>query len=148
MYWGVPLEDAYVVEIAAGGRDYCNPDMLVERWRTLGEGQEFDDPKDALRTAYAVRAAWRGAEDNLGVHIEVGGTCGDTMPFTEHPTDEQLNCWARMTYDQIPRCSRCGDALPDDYFFLIDRQDEGKFCSEHCADIAAEAMYAEEDEEA
>ena len=29
-YWGVEENERYVVEIAQGGRDYANPDALVQ----------------------------------------------------------------------------------------------------------------------
>lgn len=86
MYW--PFGDK-VIEIAEGGVDYANPDMLVVGFPELGEGVEYDDPREALEAAFRIRDAWPGSR------IEVGCTHGYTMPFEEHPSDEELREWAK-----------------------------------------------------
>lgn len=137
-YWGVGPEDCSVVEIAVGGLDYTNPDMLVDRWAKLGEGQEYTDPREALKAAKLIRDAWKTAESDDMVHIEVGATGGYTMPFAEHPTDEQLDQWALAAWNVAPKCDRCGEPLSDEGFFTSAFSDD-KFCSDNCADSA----YAE-----
>lgn len=88
-YW--PHGD-HVIEIACGGLDYANPDMLVRRYPELGEGREFDDPREALAAAMRIRDAWRG--DGAACRIEAGWTGGNTIPFDEYPSDADLKRWA------------------------------------------------------
>ena len=56
-YWGVEPDEQNVVEIASGGRDYSNPDMLVEKY--AGEGQEYSDPREALEVALSIAKQWK-----------------------------------------------------------------------------------------
>src|SRR5512146_1250294 len=88
MYWGVSDADASVVEIAAGGRDFANADMLAPRYRGAGEGKEYSDPREALKAARAVCAAWQhdAPQAAADIHVEVGATGGMTLPFISHPT--------------------------------------------------------------
>ena len=86
MYW--PTGER-VVEIAVGGVEYANPDMLVP-WYP-GEGVEYETPRKALEAALSIRGAW--SRDDGPCRVEVGCTHGFTMPFEEHPTDEELWRW-------------------------------------------------------
>ena len=90
-YWGSDEEDQYAVEIAYGGQDYANPDMLVPKY--AGEGEEYHDPRAALTAARSILAAWVVVEPLA--HIEVGATGGNTIPFEDHPSDEELDAWAQ-----------------------------------------------------
>lgn len=84
-----------VVEIAQGGADYCNPDMLVALYKDLGEGKEYSDRLDAVKAAIAIRKAWNAdLDDGKMCRIEVGFTYGATFPFNDEPTDEELMEWA------------------------------------------------------
>jgi len=143
-YWGVDDEDRNVVEIAAGGLDYANADMLVARWSNLGEGGEYTDPREALKAAKSVRDAWIAVAPDDQVHIEVGATGGYTMPFTMHPTDKQLDQWATTAWIVAPKCDRCGEVLPEAFFVMSDGVSDDKFCSERCAEMSYEDMMSEE----
>ena len=110
-----------VVEIAGGGLDYANADMLTTLWPASGEGQEYDDPRAALQAAIQVRHLWQMVEPDETVRIEVGFTGGYTMPFCEYPNDEYLVEWAKQEYDSLPKCDRCGDLLDgDNYYYIIE----------------------------
>lgn len=142
LYWGVPQEDGAVVEIAYGGLDFAGSDMLRARWRELGEGKEYTDPRAALSAARAVCAAWRKQSPQCPeIHIEVGATGGYTLPFTEHPTDADLDAWAAHAWDQIEKCDRCGLPLADDYY-CSPLCDDRKYCSENCAELDCEDLAA------
>ncbi|MHB8620703.1 MAG: hypothetical protein ACYDAG_14220, partial [Chloroflexota bacterium] len=106
-YWGVEPEDANVVEIAADGLDYANPDMLVSKYPSLGEGQEFVNPALAAEAAVAVAQAWRTAEPGLTIQVAHGCSGGDTMPF-EVDTDEAVLAWGKALALKLPACDRCG----------------------------------------
>jgi hypothetical protein len=137
-----------VVEIAGGGTDYANPDMLVEKYPGLGEGKEYDDPREAVAAAIKIRDAWNAdtlADRESGhviepdppqmARIEAGFTGGYTMPFEEHPTDEQLNDWAQKAWNNIPKCPGCGEVMHSDQRWGHDLlYGEYIFCSENCAD--------------
>lgn len=162
MYWGVDPEDANVVEIAAGGRDYANPDMLCAKYD--GEGKEYEDPREAAEAALEIAKLWRrDAPDNI-ISVAYGSTGGFTLPFEperddtyfdaekgvevideEHTAEKKLRQWAEETYDKLPKCDLCGKLLPEEYF--IDESGEFKFCREYCAENWAARQQAEELEE-
>jgi len=134
-YW--PTGDS-VVEICTEGKDYCNPDMLVPRFGEMGEGTEFADPMEAVEAAIKIRDAWNKLfldfEDKA--RVEVGSTMGYTMPFEEHPIDEQLRDWAEKELESLPKCCYCGDILKEsEHKYLLPELDDGEeFCSEQCAE--------------
>lgn len=88
-YWGV--EEPYVVEIATGGLDYANPDMLVAKYK--GEGEEYDDPEEAVEAALEIAQAWKEDQPQLNIQVAAGCTMGFTMPF-EPSGEEALREWA------------------------------------------------------
>jgi hypothetical protein len=90
-----------VVEVAGGGADYCNPDMLCEKWANLGEGCEFDSPVDAVEAAICVRDAWK--ETGVDCRVELVYTGGYTMYGDENPTDLRLRRWALVENRRIQR---------------------------------------------
>lgn len=143
-YWGVDPEDQNVVEIAHGGLDYANPDMLVEKYE--GEGQEYEDPREALTAALAVAEAWKADKPDLTINIAHGFTGGNTMPF-EPDKVEDLKVWAEKAWQDLPKCDQCGDILPKEHYVLTEDPDLGKYCSEYCCDKAAEAMHDPIEEE-
>jgi len=122
----------FMIEISTGGRDYANPDMLVEKY--ADEGREFCDPREAVKTAFKIRDAWRRDEPDAEIGIGYGCTCGMTMPF-DPSTDEELTAWANKEFEAIPACDWCESKLfdPDKMFKLADYPDE-RFCSEYCAE--------------
>lgn len=134
-YWGVEPEDQNVVEIALGGIDYANPDMLVSKYP--GEGEEYNDPREALQAAIAIAETWKKDKPQLVINIAHGATGGNTIPF-EASGMEELKSWAEKAYQSIPKCDQCGDPLPEHPYFLVDDSDAGKFCSEYCAEKFAE----------
>lgn len=131
-YWGVPPEDGTVVEIAAGGRDYANPDMMAEGWIRLGEGQEYTDPREAVEAAIRVCNAWRQSGEKKA-KIAMGSTCGNTIPF-EPTTYKAARVKAQELYDKLPRCTQCGDILGDETYTHELVCDDEKFCSDRCAE--------------
>jgi hypothetical protein len=133
-----------VVEIAKGGRDYANPDMLSPKYS--GEGEEYEDPREALNIALDIRDSWI-SDCKEEVRVEHGFTGGSTMPFCSEPTDEELKEWAEETYQKLPKCDRCGEVLPDKCWTLYEYDPDLKFCSEYCAEEFDRGMIAEEDDE-
>ena len=137
-YWGVEPEDASVVEIAFGGREYANPDMLVPRWAILGEGQEFEDPREAARSAIAIWQKW--VKEEPLAKIGHGATLGYTVPF--EPSDiEEITKWSEFEYSSLDKCVRCHSILPDNpYAYHYDGgvTSEYEYCSENCASMAYE----------
>lgn len=83
-------DGTHMVEVSAGGFDYVNPDMMGEKYE--GEGETFDDPREAVRTAIDIRNAW---QRDAGVKIEIGygDTLGMTMPFDASDAVSMLD-WA------------------------------------------------------
>lgn len=130
-YW--PSGDL-VVEIAAGGLEYSNPDMLVEKYPELGEGKEYTDPREAVKAALAIRDAWNKDSDEP-CRIETGFTYGMTWPFEECPSDENLVKWAEEAWDRVPKCPSCEQPLPsnerDRYWHDLSGDE---FCSSKCVE--------------
>ncbi len=130
----------YVVEIAQGGLDYANPGMLTPKWAELGEGKEFDDPREAVEAAIKIRDEWnlsRFFPDVLraavhGAEISFGCTMGFTLPL-ERMSDEQLHQKAEKIYDGLPKCAECNNLLGKETY-THDYADEDKFCREYCAE--------------
>ncbi len=120
-------EGGPVVEVSAGGIDYCNPDALVQQYP--GEFEEFTDPREAVKVAIEICRAWRhGGEKKACVGI--GATGGMTMPF-EGTTFKAAEDWAVETVNSMEKCEFCGELLPEEYW--VDEFGDGKFCSEVCA---------------
>ena len=114
-YWGV--DDPLVVEIAEGGLDYANPDMLSDPHRIysrLGCDSEYGDSREALRVALAVRRTWEKENWNnmhyVKPRIELACTYGNTIPYEEYPSALDLYKWAHEEYEKQPKCSWCGES--------------------------------------
>lgn len=163
IYWGIDsepfredgkYEDAtycqHVVEVAVGGQDYANPNMIAERWSRLGEGNEFEDPREAIEAAIQIRNEWKknpplGDEDGKPVRIEVvfGSTGGNTIPFEvtlktgdddiERASDEELQAKGERIWEKLPKCAECGELLGEEKY---GDPNLGEFncCSERCAE--------------
>lgn len=143
-YWGEDPAD--VVEIAVGGRDYANPDMLVEKYRRYGEGDEFDDPRDAVEAAIKIAEAWSSDAGEVRP-IAYGCTAGFTLPFSPSGYEE-ARAWAERTYEKLPKCPRCGDLLPEAReCYSHDFADGEFFCSEDCAERDFYDRFEDEAEE-
>jgi len=135
LYW--PDGDP-VVEIAAGGLDYANPDMLCAQF--AGEGETYVDPRDALEAAISIREAWKTFEHGRGskvnpdeIRIECGFTGGYTLPFASYETDAELRAWAEKETESLPRCDWCGEIIEGESYWYESFDDE-EFCSEFCAE--------------
>lgn len=142
IYWGV--DDPLTVEIAQGGCDYANPDMLVSKYP--GEGETYTNPIKAVEAAIEIAKAWKKDCPKLKVNIASGYTGGNTMPF-EASSKKQLMDWAKKLYETLPKCEQCGDLIEGDPFTLIEYPDEGKFCGEYCAEEHLTEMFKETEEE-
>jgi hypothetical protein len=129
-YWGVDPEDQYCVEIAAGGLDYANPDMLVAKYE--GEGEEYADPREAVETALKIRDAWKKDKPGDTINVAHGDTNGMTLPF-EGDTDEALKEWAEKKYESLPKCDECGEIIGKDSYKCWEFSDF-EFCREYCAE--------------
>lgn len=136
-----------MVELAGGGLDYANPDMLCSMWPEHGEGKEYEDPREALKAAILVRDAWITSlldqgklvlsnaedEDDGRPRVETGHTMGFTMPFCSYPADEELAEWAEKRYAELVKCSHCETILPDEYMQRAHYEDDDdpKFCPDN-----------------
>ena len=128
-----PSGDLYV-EVAGGGRDYANPGMLVERYRPLGEGREYDDPREAVEAAIAICRAWRKDTRKRTIDVRVGHTGGFTMEF-ERGTFQEARACAKEVADALPRCAHCGEILGRESFRHDLAAEDDRFCSENCAEV-------------
>ena len=141
-YWGVEPDEALVVEIAGGGADYANADMLADTdglYRKLGCDQEYIDPRTAVNVAIAIREEWARHTDEP-VRVEKGHTGGMTIPFLEFPTDEELHAWATKRWDEIEKCENCAEPVGDNFWYDPYDQDM-HYCSQLCCDQAMAAYY-------
>lgn len=134
-YWGE--ENPLAVEIAAGGLDYANADMLTVAYQFLGEGREYDDPREAAVAAVAVAEAWRRDSGRAAdeITVRVGYTGGMSMPFDEGTDDEAL-AWAERTHAGLPKCPHCGDLMGTQRWVPCDFpvDDDEACCSESCCE--------------
>jgi hypothetical protein len=139
-YWGIDDEDAYVVEIASGGVDMSGSDMLVPKWKSLGEGAEYNDPREAAKAAISICEHWRKIQPLA--NVAHGSTGGFTIPF-EPCTYEELEAWAEKAYTNLAKCTECGNILGKETFTHDLVCDDEKFCSQNCADNNYQKMNAD-----
>jgi len=132
-------DGSHLVEICEG-QDYASPGMLVPRWSRLGEGQEFKDPREAVSAAVAVCEAWRKVADpddpvpELAGFATAGGMCA-----TEEVTYDEARAWAERTWERLPKCSHCGDPLPEKgKRWRAETWSGEEQCSESCAEAVVE----------
>ncbi len=133
-------EGTPIVEVSSGGIDYTNPDALVEKYQ--GEFETFQDPREAATTAIAICKAWR-LDGEKKAKVGHGATGGMTMPF-DAGTFRELLDWADETFEKLPKCDRCGDLLPKEYY-TVQELDGDKFCREYCAEMAYADAFQEEE---
>lgn len=141
-------EGSRVVEVVSPGMDHAGPDMLVDHFKSLGEGKEFVDPREALEAALAVRDAWQAkstAEDEDTVQVNFLGH--------DEETDEELSALAETMFEKMPKCDHCGDPLGPKRDQYTNYETGEKYCSENCAQAAADfeeeqQREMEEDEDA
>ena len=129
-------ENALVVEIAGGGRDYSNPGQLVSKYS--GEADEYTDPREAVTVAVDIASQWRKDLRQAGEHRKItirrGHTGGFTMPF-EPTTIKEATDWAEATYTEMPKCPQCGGLMGDESWKPFDVDEDEACCSENCANL-------------
>ena len=125
-YWP---DQIWVVEIAIGGMDFANPNMLNPHFKEFGEGKEFSNPIEAVESAISIKKEWLKRYSKEPISIAFGSTGGFTMPF-DSCTDEEAIEWADKEYSKLPKCYECGKVLGDTWW----QDDFGdlKFCQESC----------------
>lgn len=144
VYYGVDPEDQNVVEIAYGGLDYSGADALVSKYH--GEGEEYADPREAVKAAMYVALMWRADAPHKTISVAQGCTLGFTLPFEPQDTKELME-WAEERWNALQKCPTCGEVMEGatewyraGAWFRDDFQpfDDGdKYCSEHCAEKAS-----------
>ena len=136
-YWGVDEDEQNIVEIAQGGLDYANPDMLVEKYE--GEGETYTDPVKAIEVSLKIAEQWQKDSPELIIGVAHGCTGGMTIPF-EADEQEEIRKWAKETLEMLPKCDRCGAVLPEEHYIIPDLDDE-KFCREYCAEERTNEIF-------
>lgn len=143
VYWP---DGVCAVEVVSGGSDNSGPDQLVPNYRDYGEGDTFDDPREAVRAAIAVRDAWQidldwiasTGTDKPRKAVLTGFTTGYGMVLPDEYSDDAARAWAEKEYAELPKCDHCGDLLPDNPYgsesSILDN--EYPYCSEYCAETA------------
>lgn len=133
-----------VVEISAGGLDYCNPDALSAKYD--GEFETFENPVTAVETAIEIAKQWQ-KDSGQKIEIAYGSTGGMTMPFEPSDIDD-IRQWAEQKLEVLEKCPVCGTIVEDmkewyvagiffkNEFFPYD--DGVKYCSEYCAEQHSE----------
>ena len=145
-YWGVDPSERNVVEVAQGGCDYANADMLVIEHSNLGEGETFKGMTPAVEAAIKVAEAWKKEQPELTISVVAGCTMGFTMPFvgTDHAGDTQKLLEEAKEFDEkLPKCSICGE-IDELTYFLVDDPMGEKYCSSNCAERAQEHIQRED----
>jgi hypothetical protein len=131
-YYGVDEDEGTIVEVAAGGSDYANPDQLGCKWRNLGEGRTFEDPMEACECAIQICEAWR-ASGEKNAKVGMGSTGGFTLPFDGQDYDT-LRQRAQAWHDKLPKCDMCGELLGEKTWRSPEDWDDSRFCREYCAE--------------
>lgn len=122
-----------MVEIACGGLDYANADMLVEKY--VGEGEEYADPREAAIAAIEVCKDWR-KDDQKDAKVTVVSTGGFSLEG-EGMTFAQVKEWAEKAYEKLPKCDYCGELLGKETWQNEESDWTGfTFCREYCAEQA------------
>jgi hypothetical protein len=126
-YWP---DGEYVVEIAAGGINYCNPDALVAEYD--GEFKEFVDPVKAVDAAVSILRQWR-KDSHKRIRLAHGYTMGMTMPF-EPSTIKETYAWAKKASESLERCDRCGKIIEEKWHNEDSQWTGFYYCSQYCAE--------------
>jgi len=148
-YWGVEPDDCHTVEIASGGRDYANPDMLVPKF--VGEGIEYVNPLEAVEAALTIAEQWKQiVPAGTTINIAHGFTAGGTLPFEGDDilapdTADGLREWAKKAMEKLPKCTQCGEILGKEKYHITDDPDLGEFCSEYCAEKYQSENFIQEE---
>ncbi len=132
-YWGVEPEDQNVVEVAQGGLDYSNADMIVASYP--GEGEEYIGMVAAVTAAIKIAALWR-AESNHTIQVATGNTGGNTIPFEGQPDTDKLLEEAREFDENLPHCPQCAEI--GELIWFHELSEDERFCSENCSNLSLE----------
>lgn len=116
------------VEIAIGGAGAAGADMLPTSFPGLGEGYEFNDPREALKAARFIWRAWVAVNHEIDVSVIIPTT---NLVF-HPPSNPLLDAWAQAEYEKLVKCDRCGKITDGDPYVLFD-VDDVRFCSSVCA---------------
>ena len=128
MYW---YSGEQCVEVAQGGLDYANADMLVAKYQ--GEGREYQDPREAVAIAIDICKAWRKDLRSSKPYVSIGATGGFTIEF-ERKTFKECIKRANEVFEKLEKCAHCGDILGKNTYSHDECFDDEKFCSENCAE--------------
>lgn len=119
------------VEIVKGGLNYANPGHLEIKWSSIGEGEEFTDPREAVQAAINIANEWRKIEKENEIEITFGSTGGMSIPLPAY-SDEELIKIAEEEYEKLPKCAKCGELFENEKYRLEFSGDE--FCTEYCTE--------------
>lgn len=139
-----------VVEVSFGNLDYTNPDALSAKYP--GEFKEFSDPREAVGAAIEIAKAWQADAPDKTIEIGYGATGGFTMPFDGEPltenTFQELVDWANAKYEKLEKCDGCSEPLPEKRKrWTAEDWSGAEYCSEYCANKAAEFNQEQEAEQ-
>jgi hypothetical protein len=132
-------QNILVVEISYPTIDYSGPDMLVSKYPQLGEGESFNDPREALKSAIKIRDQWQKDLKEKDSFESVIITCGSFDGCEgEESEDKELITWANQAYQSLEKCALCGDILEENSTFINEDSEftEEKFCCEQHAERA------------
>lgn len=139
-YWA---DGRHIVEIAQGGLDYTNADMLVANYS--GEGVEYKCMTEAVEAGIAIALQWKKDTPDEVIEIGTGFTGGMGLDFEgEEVTDgdnealfAKLRQEAKEFDDKLPKCARCGKIREENYghpeTFHLGGDEAYPFCSDFCA---------------
>lgn len=133
------------VEIVAGGRDYANPGQLNVKFRSLGEGEEYYNPREAAYAAIEIKTAWKKE-----IHKNIDLTFGSTGGFTyELPTYTARNLLkrAKELFCRLTKCDQCGHLMGEESFTHDLVMDNENFCSSNCAETDYQNQIKDDSEE-
>jgi hypothetical protein len=159
-YWVYRLSAAwpdggYYVEVSEGD-DTASPDAMGTKYKELGEGRGYENPREAAIAAIRIARQWK-KDGHRGEEIEVvlcanGKFAGEMGVPADDMTVKELLLWARKEYESMVRCDNCNELVGRETYKNWD--DDDVYCSEYCAeeglrrvyeDIWSEAVYTEED---
>lgn len=136
-------ENPCFVEIVKGGVDFSGADMLAPRYP--GEGYDYDDPLEALRTANMIACQWRAEEPGEVINVTFVATGG--MGFEGEPmTPTELVERIMRDWFAMPVCTCCGKRQEELNWCSIYWPME-KCCSQYCAEQVESMLFNAEDEE-
>lgn len=149
-YWA---DGRHIVEIAQGGLDYTNADMLQPHYS--GEGIEYKCLSDAVEAGIKIALAWKKDEPDEVIEIGIGNTHGMGLDIEgEEVTGEndeelfvKLRQEAKDFDDKLPKCARCGEIREESYGNDETRHFGGDEAHPFCSEFCAEEDYSDRQKE-